>query len=355
MMETVTVDPAEITQTMVDILRAGGCAEDEARCVAEHLTDASATGHDSHGIIRILRYHQWLQTGQIRAGQGLTPMVELDAFTLFDGNSGMGQRLARDAVARGIAMAKDRGFAGIGLRRAGHIGRLGAYTEQAAAEGLVSIMFVNVAGSQLVAPFGTGQRAASTAPVSVGVPNPGGDDFILDFATSMVAEGKALVAAQGGAPLKVDALVDSDGRPTRDPAVLYGESVSSAVPDPRGGDGALQAFGLHKGSGLMLACELLAGALTSNGTNGATEHPFGNGLLAVFIDPARLDAEGAIFPEVAGYIDFVRGLTPGTDTDRVLIPGDRERTLRAKRMREGIPLPKRVAEEIEALARNELG
>lgn len=350
MMPSVPVSATAITQTMTDILCADGCALDEARCVAEHLTEASASGHDSHGIIRILRYHHWLRTGQLKAGQSLTPMVELDAFTLFDGNSGMGQWLARDAVARGIEVAKRTGFSGIGLRRAGHIGRLGAYTEQAAAAGLVSIMFVNVAGSQLVAPFGTGKRAASTAPVSVGVPNPGGDDFILDFATSIVAEGKALVAAQGGAALTLDALVDQNGVPTRDPEVLYGATVSEAVPDPLMGSGALQAFGLHKGSGLMLACELLAGALTSNGTNGATKHPFGNGLLALFIDPVRLDAEQAIFPEVASYIDFVRSLTPGAGTDRVLIPGDKERALRAERMRDGIPLPQRVADEIAALA-----
>src|SRR3546814_13202299 len=89
--------------------------------------------------------------------------------------------------------------------------------------GQVSVHFVNAAGSVLVAPFGGVDKRFSTAPFCVGVPRKGEAPLILDFATSVVAEGKVLVAAKGGKPVPAEALIEPDGRPTNDPAPLYGE------------------------------------------------------------------------------------------------------------------------------------
>ena len=334
------------------ILERDGCDEEEARIVAEHLVEATACGHDSHGVVRIPRYHDWIRAGQIKPRQPLEVVMETDSMVQLDGNSGMGQRLAREATALGVAKAKAHGLALVALRRAGHVGRVGAYAEQACAEGLVSLHLVNVAGAEIVAPFGSRARATSTNPVTIGVPNGGGSDFILDFATSMVAEGKALMASRGGKPLPEGALVDEAGRVTSDPRALYGESLDAAVPDPRAGSGALRAMGEHKGSGLALACELLAGALTGNGLNGPTQRPFGNGMLSIFVDPARLDDRGGFAGEVAAYVDHVRGLVPAQGHDAVLIPGDKERRLRRERRRDGLPLPARVLDGILAVARD---
>jgi uncharacterized oxidoreductase len=262
----------------------------------------------------------------------------------------MGQKLARDATDMGIERARRHGVALVALRRAGHVGRLGSYAEQACAAGLVSIHFCNVAGSRIVAPFGAAEACLSTAPMAIGVPNPDGDDFILDFATSMVAEGKALVAAGGGKPLPEGALIDGAGRRSADPAALYGETLSREVPDPRAGPGALRAMGEHKGSGLAMACELLAGALTGNGTNGRAPAPFGNGLMTILVDPARLDDSGGIGASTAAYLADVRELRPEAGGDKVRYPGDPERECRQARLVEGIPMPERVADQIVTLA-----
>jgi len=350
-MTDILTDPDRLTDALRAILVADGCAEDEADAVAVHLVEASLSGHDSHGVIRISRYHQWLGTGQIKARQPLKTLLDSGTLIQLDGQDGMGQWLAREATAMAIDRAREHGTAIVALRRAGHFGRLGAYAEQCCAAGMVSIQFANVAGSRLVAPFGSAGRCISTAPVAVGVPNGKGDDFILDFATSMVAEGKALVAGQGGKPLPGDALVDGDGALTGDPRALYGDSLDTPVPNPRHGPGALRAMGDHKGSGLALACELLAGALTGNGTNGATDHPFGNGLLMIVVDPARLDDRGGFAREVADYIDFVRASPPARGVGHVLVPGDKERATRAARRRDGLPLPPPVFDAILALAR----
>ena len=352
--DSILTDPKSLTKLIGEVLRADGCSTEEAHCVADHLVEASLCGHDSHGVIRLPRYHSWLGSGRIKARQPLRLVSSFGSARLFDGGSGLGQWLAREATAQGVGLAREEGIGVVLLRRAGHIGRVGAYAEQAAEAGIVSLIFVNVGGSRLVAPFGSAQRAGSTAPVTIGVPNAEGDDFILDFATSKVAEGKALVAARGGIDLPDDALMGADGRPTDDPLELYGESLQERNPDPRAGKGALRPFGDHKGSGLMLACELLGGALTGNGTNGPTDRPFGNGMLAVFIEPSRFDDLGMFDDEVARYIDFVRSRTPAQGTDSVLIPGDKERQTRAQRIAQGLPVPRPVLTAILKTA-EELG
>lgn len=344
------IHPAALQSVIGGILSANGCTQGEAAEVARHLVEASLSGHDSHGVIRIIRYDAWLKDGTIRADTPLTHTLDTGTMLQCDGGDGMGQWLAREATAEGIERAQKHGMAIVALRRAGHLGRAGAYAEQACNAGLASIHIVNVNGSLLVAPFGTARRCAGTNPIAVGVPNAQGDDFILDFATSVAAEGKALVAGTGGKPLPDDALVDANGVPTGDPRVLYGDTLDTHNPDPNGGSGALRAMGDHKGSGLALACELLAGALTGNGANGPGDKSFGNGMLSIFIDPTRLDDTGSFGAEVADYINFVRSSPPGTGVDSVLIPGDKERALRLERGRNGLPMTETVLDGILTVA-----
>ncbi len=344
------INPTALSGTIERILLADGCTADEAQTVADHLVLASLSGHDSHGVIRTMRYHLWIADGTINPKTPLTTVLDNGPLLQLDGQDGMGQWLAKEATARGIAKAKETGIGLVALRRAGHIGRIGTYAEQACAAGMVSIQFCNVNGSLLVAPFGTARRCAGTDPVAVGIPNAEGEDFILDFATSLVAEGKALVAGTGGKPLPDDALVDADGRMTGDPRVLYGDTLDTGNPDPRGGSGALRAMGDHKGSGLALACELLAGALTGNGANRPEEKQFGNGLLSIILDPATFDDTGMFGREVADYIDFVQSSPPAAGVGKVLVPGDRERMLRAERSANGLPMPEPVLAGILATA-----
>jgi len=344
------IDPVARTKTIERILLADGCTADEARTVADHLVMASLSGHDSHGVIRTMRYHMWIGEGVIRPDTALTTVLDSGPLLQLDGGDGMGQWLAREATEAGIIKAREGGIGLVALRRAGHIGRIGTYAEQACSAGMVSIQFCNVNGSLLVAPFGTARRAIGTDPVAVGIPNPAGDDFILDFATSLVAEGKALVAGSGGKPLPDDALIDAAGHHTGDPRVLYGDTLESANPNPLAGPGALRAMGDHKGSGLALACELLAGALTGNGANREGEQKFGNGLLSIILDPATFDDRGGFGREVADYIDFIQSSPPAAGVERVLIPGDKERALRAERTANGLPMPETVLAGILAVA-----
>ena len=181
-----------MTALGAQIFAKAGASQDEALAISANLVNSNLSGHDSHGVVRIPRYLMWESTDNLKFGQHADIITDGDAFAIIDGNKGFGQVVGKQAVDIGIEKAKQNGLAIIALRRAGHLGRIGRWAEEACAAGLVSIHFVNVSQSNLVAPFGAADRRISTAPVTIGVPNPGGDDFVLDFATSKVAEGKVI-------------------------------------------------------------------------------------------------------------------------------------------------------------------
>jgi len=326
-----------LRRMLTRIFAAAGAGAGEAEAIAGNLVEANLTGHDSHGVIRTQRYLFWASNGTLNFGKSVETVIEAPGFALLDGGHGFGQVIGPQAVSRGIGKARENGFAMIGLRRAGHLGRIGALAEMAIAEGLVSVHFVNVANSVLVAPFGGAERRMSTAPVCIGVPNANGD-FILDFATSHVAEGKVLVARKAGRQTPPGSLIGPDGALSTDPDMLYGPAVPGKVDNPRGGPGALAPMGEHKGSGLALACELLAGALTGSGPAMPGSERSHNGMLSVYLDPALMDDGHGWAASVAEYIAHVRACVPADPETPVMVPGDPERKRRAERMADGLPL-----------------
>ena len=327
------------------IFSTAGADNQEAEAIATNLVGANLAGHDSHGVVRVPRYLSWVKAGTLNFGQSMEVVLDNDTFALTDGNNGFGQMIGREAVELGLQKAEKHGVAVIGLRRSGHLGRIGHWAEIACARGFVSIHFVNVAQSMLVAPFGAAERRISTAPVTIGIVNPDGDDFLLDFATSQVAEGKVLVAARGGKPPPEGALIDGNGKPSTNPLSLYGALKPGQVPDPRNGPGAMLTMGDHKGSGLALACELLAGALTGSGTTGPGRATH-NGMLSIYLKPEVLDDGHGFGKSVEGYIQFVRAARPADPSQPVMIPGDPERSARKARQKLGLPLSRGAWESI---------
>lgn len=336
-----------IRRVLMAIFAAAGAAATEAKAIADNLVEANLAGHDSHGIARVPRYLDMARRGLLRFGQSTSVVLDGGAFVLLEGHHGFGQVLGGQAVEAGLEKARAHGVSLVALRNAGHLGRIGAWAEQACAAGFVSIHFVNVAGSNLVAPFGGAGRRMSTAPVTIGIPNPTGDDFLLDFATSKVAEGKVLVALTGGKPPPEGALIDGQGRLTQDPLALYGDIAPGEVPNPRAGPGALVAMGDHKGSGLALACELLAGCLIGSGT-AADLGKAHNGMFSIYLSPSALDDGHGWAPAVNDFIAHIRACPPADPAKPVLVPGDPERASRRARRRDGLPLPPKTWEAILA-------
>ena len=337
----VTIPVAPLEGFVADIFSKAGTSRAEAERIAHHLVGANLAGHDSHGVIRTPRYVQWLQDGFVVPDASLDIVRDSPTHAVVDGGFGFGQTIGPLAVDLGIGKAKAAGMAVIALRNSGHVGRIGDWAERAAAAGLVSIHFVNVAGGELVAPFGGVDRRFSTNPMCVGVPQPGADPLILDFATSLVAEGKVLVASNGGKPLPPGALIDLDGTLSTDPETLYGPLAGSTARDPAQGLGALRAFGDHKGSGIAFMCEILAGCLSGGPTSGpipgGRRGRIGNGMLSIYLDPGHFGADQ--FARAAqDYAAYVKASRPAAPGGEVLVPGEPEARTRAARQRDGIPL-----------------
>ena len=330
----------DLESLVAEIFRAAGCDAPEAGRIATHLLGANLAGHDSHGVVRVPRYVEWLEAGFVLKGQTADVVTDGGSFVVLDGKWGFGQTVAPQAVELGIERAKQTGVCITALRNAGHIGRVGDYSERAIANGLISIHFVNVAGSVLVAPFGGVERRFSTAPFSIGVPLPG-RPLVLDFATSLVAEGKVLVASTGGKPLPDGALIEPDGTLSTDPHTLYGPYDATGPRQPQNGAGAIRAFGDHKGSGLAFMCEMLGGALTAGGTSGpVTERQrIANGMLSIFISPKHFGTQAEFERMGLAYAEWVSGCRAADPAAPVLLPGEPEAAKRADRLANGVPLP----------------
>ena len=352
----VRVDAETLRTLIAATFSALGCDVPESQRIGHYLVSANLAGHDSHGVIRTPRYAAWLREGKVVPGGKLEVVVEGPTHATVDGGYGFGQTIGPLAVDLGVAKAKAAGMAVIALRRSGHIGRIGDWAERAAEAGLISIHFVNVAQGEMVAAFAGVDRRFSTNPICIGVPaqTAGGAPMILDFATSEVAEGKVLVASNGGKPVPATALVRPDGTFTNDPAALYGPLVREAPRDPADGEGALVAFGAHKGSGLAFMCEMLGGLLSGGATSGpipgGRRGRISNGMLSIYLDPGHFGATAfaAQAAEFAAYVKASRRVTPGVE---VLVPGEPEARNRADRLARGIPLQPQTWNAIRTTAR----
>src|SRR3954469_5668825 len=299
---TVTIKAQALETFVADIFASAGSSKEEGGRIGRYLVRANLSGHDSHGVVRVPRYAAQKKNGTVIADVTVEVVVDTPVIAVIDGKYGFGQTVTPQAVRIGIDKCRKNGLSAVTLRNAGHVGRVGEWAEMAAAEKLVSVHFVNASGSVLVAPFGGVERRISTAPFCVGVPRQGEEPVVLDFATSLVAEGKVMVASQGGKKLPDGALIGPEGKLSTDPALLYGPHTPEGPRDHSKGEGAIRAFGEHKGSGLALICELLGGALTGTGATRPERGRFANGMFAIYINPSRFDPEHYFDGEIGRYL-----------------------------------------------------
>ena len=326
------------------LVTAGGSTAAEADIVADHLIEANLRGHDSHGVGMLVAYVKDFEAGTLRPNQAPEVISDTGTISVWDAHAGYGQVVARQAVEWAIETARTHGVAVNGLRNAHHIGRVGTYGEIAARAGMVSLHFVNVAsGPPPVAPFRGKEGRFLTNPVCIAIPGTNlNEPILLDFATSRVAMGKVRVAHNAGKPMLDGALLDHAGKPTSDPGVMYSEQRGVVLP-----------FGEHKGSGLALICEILAGAIVGSPTVQSMTPPergIINGMLSIVIDPQRLNNRDSMMAEIDAMIAWVKSAAPADPDLPVLVAGDPERATRAARMAGGIEVDATTWGQLAAIA-----
>jgi hydroxycarboxylate dehydrogenase B len=337
-----TLSAEKLTTAASAIFEAAGTPSDIAAFMASSLVGANLAGHDSHGVIHIPTYVAGIKNGGIVPDARPEVVNEGAGIVQVDGGWGFGQYGAHISMDLAIKKAKQGQIALVTMIRAGHIGRVGQWVEEAAQSGVIGMAGVSFGNGPFAAtPFGGAGKVLSTNPLAIGAPLPGTAPFVSDFATTAVAEGKLRVAKAKGMAVPDGWLVDAEGRPTNDVDEFYNRG------------GMLQTMGGHKGYALSLAVEImsiaLSGADTAQGDNGRYD-----GAFFIAIDPSGVRPL-ANFTAAAGAIcDRAAGVPPAPGSAGVLIPGQPEDRNRQHRLANGIELAESTWEAIQDTAR-ELG
>lgn len=312
-----------------------------AQQVAESLVLANLSGHDSHGVIRILEYVDWVDRELVNPHAQLSVLSERPCILILDGDFGFGQVIGRQAMQLGIAKARIDGVCIMSLKRCGHLGRIGEFMEMAADAGLVAFCFTNTHGSGvLVAPHGGCERRLSANPLGGAAPMPDGPPIMMDISTSTVAEGKLKVARSRGETVSAGLFVNHQGQPSQDPEEYYSQPP-----------GALLPMAGHKGFALSMMCEVMAGALTGAGCSQPGIERIANGWMVFLLDPEAFAGRDSVANELGNLKQWVCSSRSQTGFDAIQLPGTPEATARSVRGRSGIDIDSNTWTKICNIAR----
>ena len=338
----------ELENHLTRLFETAGSHTAEARAVASNLVLANLSGHDSHGIGMAPRYIDAIVEQGLIPNTGIQIRTDHGMLLGLDGQKGFGQIVGAQAMELAFERVQQHGACIFSLSHAHHLGRIGHFAEMAVARGWISIHFVNVRSRPVVAAWQGGDGRYGTNPCCIGIPMGLGqarrEPFVLDFATSRVAQGKMRVAHNQGKQVEPGTLIDEHGQPTTRPGVVVG-------PQSNGRYGALMPFGEHKGFGLAVACELLGGALSGGGTwhqEANDRRSVYNGMLGIVIDPKALGTAESFSAEALAFADWLKQSPDAPGTDGVKLAGEPERAARVARGQAGIEVDDNTWAEILA-------
>lgn len=333
------ISTEKLTEFTAQILQAAGARADYAIIVAEHLVNANLAGHDSHGVIRTPHYVRSIDKGELQPTAEPEIVSQTASMAQICGNWTFGQVIARQATEIAISKARDQGIGLVSMYHEGHTGRLGTYAEMGAEAGMASMIWDGCLGGprSVVLPLnGTGRKIGAN-PIAMGFPSQSYGTVLLDFATSISAAGKVMVAVDEGVQLPGEWIVDGDWQPTSDPTQLA-----------KGG--ALRPLGLpyagHKGYalGMMVGLFSLMASLPSDAKPPLEDRW---ATMILMIDIARFGAVDAFQAQVDAVIKYVKA---DPLDGEVLYPGELEARRRAERLANGIELPEATWREISECA-----
>lgn len=233
-----------------DILRifnALGVSRDDASMVADTLIRTEQWGVLSHGILRVKRYVECLQSGGILADAPFTVEKRSGAWALTSANGGLGIPACTKAADLAVELAKEHTVGAVNVRMSHHNGAEGFYTDRVARRGMIGMVMST--GNPIMAVTGASEATLGNNPFSYAVPAGAFGVLMLDAAMSTVADGKIQLARATGKKLPVGCILDREGNPSVEPEDYFN-------------GGVLLPFGAHKGYGLAVMVECLAGILS---------------------------------------------------------------------------------------------
>lgn len=337
--------PQDLKQRSIELLGAAGATPAEAEIVGIHLVESNLAGHDSHGVLRIPQYAAEIERGAVQPGIELGISGQAESSVVVDGFRAFGQVACAEAMRQAIDKALAVGVGIASLRRCNHSGRLGAYVESAAGQGLVGVVMMAGTAGRWAAPFGGRVGRLGTNPLAICAPSGGPFPVLLDMSTCIAPEGKIRHHRVVGQRLPDKWLVDKNGRASDDPNALYDGGAIL----PLGGSVG------HKGYAISFMIQVMAGALAGFACcpQEMTEDDVGHGnLLLLAIDIERFVPQDVFRDQVRQLIDYVKDTPTAEGFDEVLAPGEFEYRHRRQRSQEGIPVPDEVWAEVEAVGKS---
>ncbi len=328
---------------VADIFKAKEVRLEEAELVADQLVESNLVGYDSHGVVRVPRYVKAIEEGEININASLEVTRQSPSSLMIDGDWGFGQVVAGAAVRMAIEGAARQGVCYVGVLNCNDVGRLGAYTTNAAREGFVAIMMINDGGANPhVPPWGGKSPLLSTNPIAASFPRGGGEPLGIDLSTSICAGGKIQVAMKREEALPDGVIIDSGGRPTNDPEDFFGIPPGAVLPlgSPVAG---------HKGFALGLMVDILAGALSGAGCSGSGGRD-AQGIFLLLMDVDAVSDRDRFDTHVRGLIDAIRSAPVAQGFDEIRIPGERQCSTKRERLDKGIEIEEMTWSEIAQIA-----
>lgn len=312
------------------ILQGAGVSAEEAEIVAIELAGANLVGHDSHGVIRLKQYCDYVTDGTIQPGAPIEVITDLPGCAVIDGNYNFGQVIAAKALELASERARERGMYSVWCRHCNHFGRLGAFTHRAALDGFAALLAVNGPAGGGVVPWGGLERRLGTNPISMAAPW-NDDAILLDMTTSATAEGKLRVAFQKGESVPEGWVIDSEGNPSTDPGAYYADPQGAIV--PLGG-----AMG-HKGYGLSVMLDVFCGILSGAGIARRDLPPGVNGVWLVLIDVNQMMPSADYAGWIEKYAEWIKGCRKAPGVEEILLPGEVETRRQNERKASGVEIP----------------
>ncbi len=320
-----------------DILMEVGLREKEARIVTDSLIDANLRGVDTHGITRLSIYTKRLKEGVVNVDPQMKLKKTMDTVALLDGDNGQGQVVGMRAVNEATKMAKEKGTGFVGVNNSNHFGTAAFFAMEIMKKDQIGLVFSNAPSTMV--PFGGAKPFFGTNPLAVTIPTEKELPIVIDMATSVVAQGKIILADKEGKDIPEGWAVDKDGNPTKDTKAALA--------------GAVLPLGGPKGSALALLVDILSGVLT-----GAFWGPHLNNMWTDFENPQNvghfigaINIAGLmpvnIFKErVDQIIREIKNVPPAPGFDEVFLPGEIENNTKEERLEKGIPLGDGVYREL---------
>jgi LDH2 family malate/lactate/ureidoglycolate dehydrogenase len=321
-----------------NILQQTGLSETDSRIVADSLVGANLRGVDSHGVTRLSVYVKRLKSGVVNPKPQVSILEESDSTLLLDGDDGMGQVVGKRAMDLGIRKARQHGAVYIGVKRSTHFGTGAYFVQQGVKENLITYAMSNAPST--MAPWGGIKPYIGTNPYAFGIPAGKYDPIILDMATSVVARGKIITAAQEGKEIPLGWAIDKEGQPTT--------NAQHAL------DGSVLPFGGPKGYAISLMIDIMSGVLTGagfgphiNNIYGDYDKPQNVGHFFQLIDISRFMAADIFKQRVDQMIEEIKSSPKAAGIQEILLPGEIEFNIERRRLAEGISLSKEVYEDIK--------